>query len=342
VIIARPAIIADDLTRTTGQAWTPRALTRCLDEIEASGMAESDRDAGLIVLTKALIVDGHVRDGAGPASPNAAKSWATSLEKLPRCSLRDVVIERVLLAISQSDEKIRNVFAESECMPCGRHDACHADAMTHAMRTQGSGIRDQGSAFRKTHTPRAREAVQPFAQSPPRGPEPAEPDPPVPEPPVDRSRDTHAELAIELHDAWCHAGRAIAAEVDRTAPVGGAMPDPRHLEAIRAVVASWSIAASGAGKSLATLARERMAGLLAVRTAKVRADRQSLRWWAAPTFWALEGIERDQGDHPDDILARKAAGRPGHGARDSPVGRESIRGPARATTVPRLDGEQTF
>ena len=134
-------------------------------------------------------------------------------------------------------------------------------------------------------------------------------------PPVDRSRDVVAETALAMHDAWCSAGRELAAKLGRTAQVGGAMPDPRHLAAIRLVVDSWAIAARNDGRDLPGFAAETMGKLVAVRSAKALADPSSLRWWAAPSFWPVDGIERDLGDRPEDAAARV---RPGHGPRDRP------------------------
>lgn len=134
-------------------------------------------------------------------------------------------------------------------------------------------------------------------------------------PPVDRSRDVVAETALALHDAWCAAGRELAAKLGRTAQVGGAMPDPRHLAAIRLVVDAWAIAARNDGRDLPGFAAEAMGRLVAVRSAKALADPSSLRWWAAPSFWPIDGIERDLSDRPEDAAARV---RPGHGPRDRP------------------------
>ena len=154
VIVARPAVMADDLR------WPLRAFERCLAEIEAAGMVEIDREVGLVVLSKALVVGDAMRDGAGPAGENAAKSWATALQKLKPCALRDTLTARVQLVISQCGEKISNAFAEAMAMPCARQ----ADAVSDAKRTQGSGIRDQGSGIRES------EIAAPPAPPPPAKP----------------------------------------------------------------------------------------------------------------------------------------------------------------------------
>jgi uncharacterized phage protein (TIGR02220 family) len=134
VIVARPAVMADDLR------WPLRAFERCLAEIEAAGMVEVDREVGLVVLSKALLVDDTMRDGAGPAGENAAKSWATALQKIKTCQLRDSLMARVAVVISQCGEKISNAFAEAMVMPSARQP----DAIDDAKRTQGTGNREQG------------------------------------------------------------------------------------------------------------------------------------------------------------------------------------------------------
>lgn len=187
-----------------------------------------------------------------------------------------------------------------------------------------SGLRTQDPE--NTHTARARD-----------------PGAPAPEPSTDRNRDAHAAVAMELHDAWSAAGRALTAELGRTATVGGAMPTPSDMATIRVVVSEWAAVAGAEDRELADVARDRMGRLLAVRSAKARADRDSLRWWSAPTFWALDGIKRDLADDPEAVAAR-VRGRPGHGARDSPravAPDRPLRGAAAARALAeRLEAEE--
>lgn len=166
VIVARPAVMADDLR------WPLRAFERCLAEIEAAGMIEVDREVGLVVLSKALVVGDAMRDGAGPAGENAAKSWATALQKLKPCALRDTLTARVQLVISQCGEKISNAFAEAMVMPCARQ----ADAVSDAKRTQGTGNREQREREERAAGPAAPAALPLFGDHPiPQAP--AKPDP---------------------------------------------------------------------------------------------------------------------------------------------------------------------
>lgn len=166
---------------------------------------------------------------------------------------------------------------------------------------------------------------------------------PAPEPSTDRNRDAHAAVAMELHDAWSAAGRALTAELGRTATVGGAMPTPSDMATIRVVVSEWAAVAGAEDRELADVARDRMGKLLAVRSAKARADKDSLRWWSAPTFWALDGVKKDLADDPEAVAAR-VRGRPGHGARDSPravAPDRPLRGAAAARALAeRLEAEE--
>ena len=163
-----------------------------------------------------------------------------------------------------------------------------------------------------THTACAREATTPA-------------DPPA------KSPDAHAAIALELHDAWSAAGRALATELNSTAKVGGAAEDPRVMRQIREVLGAWAIAARAEDRELRDVAGERMAAVLAVRSAVSRRERH-VRWWAAPTFWALDGIDKDLATDP------AAAARPRAGPRDQP--RPRAHGQFVATTVPnRPDGE---
>lgn len=103
------------------------------------------------------------------------------------------------------------------------------------------------------------------------------------------------------------------------------------MRQIREVLGAWAIAARAEDRELRDVAGERMAAVLAVRSAVSRRERH-VRWWAAPTFWALDGIDKDLATDP------AAAARPRAGPRDQP--RPRAQGQFIATTVPnRPDGE---
>ena len=97
VVKARPAVMADDLR------WPLRAWERCMAEIEAAGRARIDREAGLVVLTNALMHRGIPRETSRPNGENARKAWLSAFDSIPNCSLRDdlgVVLREFLRACS--------------------------------------------------------------------------------------------------------------------------------------------------------------------------------------------------------------------------------------------------
>ncbi len=142
VIVATPGVIADDLR------WSRRGLDKALAEIVAAGMAEVDPDAGLVVLSKALIVDGRVRDSAHPGSINAVKSWVTSLLRLKSCRLRSMVAARLSLVMESIGGEFPKAFAEAMAESCTTDLASHHVSISPAIGTQGSGNREQSDLSR--------------------------------------------------------------------------------------------------------------------------------------------------------------------------------------------------
>ena len=127
-----------------------------------------------------------------------------------------------------------------------------------------------------------------------------EPEPPPTTQPV--ASDRWRKLALALHDRWADAGRALTTELGLTAKVGGAMPAPATIDRILAAVAIWAGEAMATDRDLEAVADERMAHLLAVRTAAARVERD-VRWWAAPQFWGADSIERDLARDPKRAAA---------------------------------------
>ncbi len=216
VIVARPAVMADDLR------WTLRAFEKCLAEIEAAGMVEVDREVGLVVLTKALLVGDAVRDGAGPAGENAAKSWASALQKLKPCHLRDVVIARVERVISQCGEKISNAFNEAMAMPSARQ----ADVISDGKRTQGTGNREQGTERRESTPPATPGPLALFGDDP----HPAKPDP---------IADLWAEQE-RLRAEVIPGSRALDLTADRRKRIAGLLKSGHTAEALRSCLAAYA------------------------------------------------------------------------------------------------------
>ena len=206
-----------------------------------------------------------------------------------------------------------------------------ADRGRKRAASAGDGARDQGRftsaapAGDQPATSRKHAGDQPPASSPfsvLRSPDPdlsltaragAEQGPPAPEqaasppdapesPPRPASSDRWRKLALALHDRWADAGRALTAELGLTAKVGGVMPAPATIDRILAAVAIWAGEAMATDRDLEAVADERMAHLLAVRTAAARVERD-VRWWAAPQFWGADSIERDLARDPKRAAA---------------------------------------
>lgn len=112
VIVARPAVMADDLR------WSRRGFERVMAEIVAAGMAEVDLEAGLVVLTKALIVDGDVRNSARLNTINAVKSWISAMFDVPACALRDVLRSRITEFFALLGGEFPKAFAEATGQTC--------------------------------------------------------------------------------------------------------------------------------------------------------------------------------------------------------------------------------
>ena len=276
LVLSRPAVMADDLR------WPLRGFNAALDELEAAGMVEVDREAGVVLLTRALLVDGKVRDGASPTSINAAKSWATTLLKLPPSPLRDVVRDRASIVISHCEAKIRSAFAETMSTPCARQ--ADADCTASALREQRTDNRDQED----THTGApVVEASDPVAGSY------------DPQAPADRSRDRVMATAAQLYDRHAAYLRKLAASIPGCPePVVGGLAPARTLTAIAEVVAQWHSQAAELERDPDAYVEAQMVRLVAVRSAKARVAGH-VRWWASDTFWGPGGIERDLLQSPE-------------------------------------------
>lgn len=150
VIVARPAVMADDLR------WSRRGFDRAMAEIVAASMAEMDGEVGLTVLQNALIHDGQPRNSARPNGANAIKSWCSSLIAIPSCSLRDVLVERMEEFAVMCGEEISNAFAESMGRPCTTAKRRHSPTITNGVGTQDQEQKkDQDQEQKKDGEPAA-------------------------------------------------------------------------------------------------------------------------------------------------------------------------------------------
>jgi hypothetical protein len=68
--------------------WTEKAFAKAFQEAFRKGMAEADERACYIGLPNFLRYN-------GPESPNVVKSWGSSLDLIPECRLKNILIQRV-------------------------------------------------------------------------------------------------------------------------------------------------------------------------------------------------------------------------------------------------------
>jgi hypothetical protein len=108
VIIARPAVLADDLR------WDAKAFAKAFAEVLSEGLAKADTKAGLIWLPRALRHrDGTARKSTKPTNPNRIKGWAKGWDRVPDCELK-VEVWRELKAFAKALGKaFEAAFAES-------------------------------------------------------------------------------------------------------------------------------------------------------------------------------------------------------------------------------------
>ena len=83
--------------------WSPDDLQGCFDELQATGMVEVDWSAGVIWLPKAAIYN-------PPASPNAVKAWAKSLDHITECPLKVRIVTVFMEFLEQYGEQFQEPF----------------------------------------------------------------------------------------------------------------------------------------------------------------------------------------------------------------------------------------
>ncbi len=302
IVVARPAVMADDLR------WSRRAFDTHMREVIAAGMAEIDPDVGLVVLTKALIVDGRVRESARPTSTRAVKAWANALLRLRSCALRDAVVARVERVMTLIGGTFPSLFAEAMANPSTEDGECQGPSVDDSKDV--SGNREQGTEIRISEvslTAGARDEVRP------------EPAPPAvasataPAIVPTRGRDLFATLAEELHDRHAEEARKLKVAIPGCAnvSVGGGPLMGEGRTAVVDVVSRWAAEARELGADAREHITARMDHLVAVRAATARREKH-LRWWTSGRFWRWAGIEIDLGQTVEQV---RAAEKPREGAR---------------------------
>ena len=86
--------------------WEPEAFREAFGEVSAKGMAEHDVAACLVVLPNFLKYN-------QPESPNVVKAWAGSVDLLPECHLKTLVLERAQGFAQGMSEGFRKAFDEA-------------------------------------------------------------------------------------------------------------------------------------------------------------------------------------------------------------------------------------
>jgi len=111
MLLTQPSMTALGAMRATlpGLAaemrWAPEAFAEAFREVSEKGMAEHDENACLVALPNFLKYN-------PPESPNVIKAWASSVDMLPECSLKTLVLQRCRDFANGMSEGFRKAFAE--------------------------------------------------------------------------------------------------------------------------------------------------------------------------------------------------------------------------------------
>jgi hypothetical protein len=229
VIVARPAVMADDLR------WSRRGFDRAMAEIVAAGMAEIDQEVGLIVLANALIHDGQPRNTARPNGGNAIKSWCQSLLSVPACALRDVLAARLATFASLCGEEIAKAFAESMGRPCTRPSVDHPTTIPDGVGTQDQEQKQDQDQEQKKEG--ARPPAAPTLSLLPAEPPAAKPDP---------IADLWAEQE-RLRAEVIPTSRPLKFAADRRRKIAALLKAGYSLDDLRACLASYAAEARSNG-----------------------------------------------------------------------------------------------
>ena len=217
VVKARPAVMADDLR------WPLRAWERCMAEIEATGRAKIDRDAGLVVLTNALLHRGIPRETSRPNGENSRKAWLSAFDSLPNCALRDDL--GVVLRAFLSACLAQNANDSGESM--SDHVPDHPRTMSQTIGTQ-----DQKQEQEQEQKVRSGEPAAPVA------------------PPAKVMPDPIADLWAEqarLRAEVIRGSRPIPLTADRRKRLAGLLKAGYTLDDLRACLAAVAAEARGNG-----------------------------------------------------------------------------------------------
>ncbi len=163
VVVARPAVMADDL------GWSLAGWRKCMAEITAAGLAEMDEDTGLVVLNNALMHKGEPRSSAKPSSGNQMKSWVSAYRDLTDCDLKSRLGSTLSTFATQCGAEMLNAFTSATDTPCTGHDARPSDGVTHGVTDavlHAQGTQDQEQKQEQEQKERAGSAPPPLTLVP--------------------------------------------------------------------------------------------------------------------------------------------------------------------------------
>lgn len=146
MLLTHPSLTALGAMRGTVEGlaaelkWTPEAFREAFGEVCRLGMAEHDPDAHLIALPSFLKYN-------TPESPNVVRAWAGSVDLLPECKLKMIVLIRAYHWSTTMSEGFRKAFAEAFGEVCRL-----AIANQEQEQEQDLGLSQEGTRLSVVHS----------------------------------------------------------------------------------------------------------------------------------------------------------------------------------------------
>jgi hypothetical protein len=112
MLLTHPSMTALGAMRATAEGlaaelgWRAEAFRKAFEEVCLKGMAEHDGAAHFVALPGFLKYN-------TPESPNVIRAWRGSVDLLPECSLKGVVLQRAYLWSQGMSEGFRKAFIEA-------------------------------------------------------------------------------------------------------------------------------------------------------------------------------------------------------------------------------------
>lgn len=86
--------------------WLPERFRKGLAELVSNGMVEVDEEADLIALPNFLKYN-------SADNPNVVKAWASCLDMLPECELKNLTIQRAWLSLQDRPDSMKDAFKQA-------------------------------------------------------------------------------------------------------------------------------------------------------------------------------------------------------------------------------------